>query len=102
MYQEETCYPLMVWATVLDEVVQPLLKETRDYLYNSVHDDGGREGVHEAHTESLTSSFFRLLVPELNREIMTSTGELCLVSNRMQRAVAGEWCYHQSPYQYTQ
>lgn len=76
MYQEETCYPLMVWATVLDEVVQPLLKETRDYLYNSVHDDGGREGVHEAHTESLTSSFFRLLVPELNREIMDEYGRV--------------------------
>ena len=44
MYQEEACYPLMVWATVLGEVVQPLLKETHDYLYNSVHDDGGRGG----------------------------------------------------------
>lgn len=70
MYQEEACYPLMVWATVLGEVVQPLLKETRDYLYNSVHDDGGRGGVDKARTESLTSSFFRLLVPELNRGIM--------------------------------
>ena len=44
VYQEEACYPLMVWATVLGEVAQPLLKETCDYLYSSVHDDGGEGG----------------------------------------------------------